>query len=216
MMDLASLTSHLTDGVARHGIVAVFVLMGVDALLPVGGELIMLYAGVVAGTAGVALFGAGLSPGIESYLAVGLAGTLGYLVGALAGWAIGARGGRPFVERHGRWLHLPPASVDRAERWFARYGEWAVLLGRITPVARSFISIPAGMFGSPLSSYIPLTLLGSFVWCYGFAGAGWALGSNWERLHSAFRYVDILVVLTAVAAVGWLLLRRRRRAARVG
>jgi membrane protein DedA with SNARE-associated domain len=216
MTDLASLTSHLTDGVARHGIVAVFVLMAVDALLPVGGELIMLYAGVVAGTTGVALLGTGLASGFESYLAMALAGTLGYLAGALVGWAIGARGGRPFVERHGRWLHLPPASVDRAERWFARYGEWAVLLGRITPVARSFISIPAGMFGSRLATYVPLTLLGSALWCFAFAGAGWAVGDNWERVHSAFRYVDIVVVLAAVAVVGWLLLRRRRRAAQVG
>jgi membrane protein DedA with SNARE-associated domain len=212
MTDPASLTSQLTDGVARHGLYAVFVLMGVDALLPVGGELIMLYAGVVAGTTGVAVLGAHLGSGIDSYLAMSLAGTLGYLVGALAGWGVGARGGRPFVERHGRWLHLPPATIGRAERWFDRHGEWAVLLGRITPLARSFISIPAGVFGSPLASYVPLTLLGSGLWCFGFAGAGWAVGGNWERVHSDFRYADVLVVLVAIALVGWLLVRRRRAA----
>lgn len=216
MTGLASLTSQLTDGVARHGVVAVFVLMGLDALLPVGGELVMLYGGVVAGTAGVAAFGTALGSGLWSYLAIGLAGTLGYLAGAMAGWLIGWRGGRPFVERHGRWMHLPPARVDRAERWFDRHGEWAVLLGRLTPLARSFISIPAGLFGSPLSLYVPLTLLGSAIWCYGFAAAGWALGGSWERLHSDFRYVDAVVVLGALAAAGWVLVRRRRTARAAG
>jgi membrane protein DedA with SNARE-associated domain len=212
MTTLASLTSQLTDGVARHGVVAVFVLMAVDALFPVGGELVMLYGGVVAGTTGVAALGTGL----ESYLAIGLAGTLGYLAGALAGWGVGWRGGRPFVERHGRWLHLPPARMDRAERWFDAHGEWAVLVGRLTPLARSFISIPAGLFGSPLSLYVPLTLLGSAIWCYGFAAAGWALGGNWERVHSGFRYADVAVVLAALAVVGWVVLRRRRAARATG
>jgi membrane protein DedA with SNARE-associated domain len=212
MTALASLTSQLTDGVARHGVVAVFVLMAVDALFPVGGELVMLYGGVVAGTTGVAALGTGL----ESYLAIGLAGTLGYLAGALAGWGVGWRGGRPFVERHGRWLHLPPARMDRAERWFDAHGEWAVLVGRLTPLARSFISIPAGLFGSPLSLYVPLTLLGSAIWCYGFAAAGWALGGNWERVHSGFRYADVAVVLAALAVVGWVVLRRRRAARATG
>jgi membrane protein DedA with SNARE-associated domain len=212
MIEPASLTSQLTDGVARHGVSAVFVLMALDALFPVGGELIMLYAGVVAGTTGVAVLGGDLSPGIDSYLAVALAGTLGYFVGAMAGWAIGARGGRTFLDRHGRWMHLGPAAVARAERWFARHGRWAVLLGRLTPLARSFVSVPAGVFGSPLSTYVPLTLLGSWIWCYAFAGAGWALGGSWERVHSDFRYVDVLVVAAAVAVVGLLLLRRRRLA----
>jgi membrane protein DedA with SNARE-associated domain len=208
MTGLASLTTQVTDGVARHGVAAVFVLMALDALFPVGGELVMLYGGVVAGTTGVAGFGAGLG----SYVAIGLAGTLGYLGGAVAGWGIGWRGGRPFVESNGRWMHLPPARVDRAERWFHRHGAWAVLLGRLTPLARSFISIPAGLFGSPLRTYVPLTLLGSAIWCYGFAAAGWALGGSWERLHSGFGYVDAVVVLAALAASGWLLLRRRRAA----
>lgn len=210
MTTLASLTSQLTAGVARHGLAAVFVLMAVDALFPVGGELVMLYAGVVAGTTGVASLGTGL----ESYLAIALAGTFGYLVGALAGWAIGWRGGRPFVERHGRWLHVPPARMDRAERWFDRHGEWAVLLGRLTPLARSFVSIPAGLFGSPLRVYVPLTLLGSAIWCYGFAAAGWALGGSWEQVHSDFRFVDAAVVAGALAVLGFAVLRRRGAAGR--
>ncbi len=75
-----------------------------------------------------------------------LAGTIGYLVGSMLGWAIGDYAGRPYLERHGRWLHLDAKKLDRAEAWFDRWGDWAVFLGRVTPVVRSFISVPAGVF----------------------------------------------------------------------
>src|SRR4051794_38690271 len=109
--------------------------MAVDAVLPVGGELIMLYAGVVAAGAvaggQATLFGATLSTGLESYLVLAAAGSLGYLAGALIGWLIGKRGGRPLIERHGRWLHVSPETFERAERWFDGHGDRAVLLGRV-------------------------------------------------------------------------------------
>ena len=142
----------------------------------------------------------------------GLAGTLGYLLGSLVGWAIGRCGGRPLLERHGRWLHLTPEHLDRAERWFDRHGHAAVFLGRLTPVVRSFISIPAGVLESPLVPYTLLTLAGSAIWCFGFAGAGWALGSSYEQVHHAFRYVDILAVAGAVATLAALLVLRWRHA----
>ena len=98
------------------------------------------------------------------------------------------------LERRGRWLHLDADRLDRAERWFERWGDWAVLLGRITPVVRSFISIPAGVFRAPLGRYTVLTLIGSAVWCFALAGVGWAVGSSWERFHHDFRYADYVVV----------------------
>jgi membrane protein DedA with SNARE-associated domain len=211
---LATISSQFLDWIAHNGVYAVFGLMALDALLPVGGELVMLYAGVVASGAvaghHATLFGTALAPGLESYVVLALAGALGYLVGALVGWAIGAYGGRELIERHGRVLHISPETFDRAERWFEHYGSWAVLLGRVTPVVRSFISIPAGVLGSPLGPYTVLTLIGSLVWCFGFAAAGWALGGSWEQFHHAFRYADYaavaLVVLLGAAAV----IRRRR------
>jgi membrane protein DedA with SNARE-associated domain len=211
---LASISSQLTDAVAQHGILAVFVLMALDALLPVGGELVMLYAGVLA--AGAVSHAApqllGLHPhvGFEAYLVLTLAGTLGYLLGSLAGWTIGLRGGRPLLERHGRWLHLPPARVARAERWFDRFGPAAVFLGRLTPLVRSFISIPAGVFRVPLVAYTVLTFAGGLIWCAAFAAAGWALGDRWTQLDHAFRYVDVAVVVAVVGVVGLLLVHRRR------
>jgi membrane protein DedA with SNARE-associated domain len=170
--------------------------MGVDALLPVGGELIMLFAGVVAA-------------GIGGLVANSLAGSLGYLAGALAGWWIGRRGGRELIERHGRLL----ARFRRAEAWFERHGARAVFLGRVTPLVRSFISIPAGVLGSPLGRYTLLTLLGSLIWCFAFAIAGYAAGGTWESLHHAFRYLDY-AVLMGVVVIAVLLLAHRVGAAR--
>jgi membrane protein DedA with SNARE-associated domain len=213
-MVLASVSTQLTDAVAQHGIIAVFVLMAIDALLPVGGELVMLYAGVLA--AGAVSHAApqllGLHPhvGLEAYLVLTLAGTLGYLLGSLAGWAIGLRGGRPLLEHHGRWLHLPPPRLARAERWFDRFGPAAVFLGRLTPLVRSFISIPAGVFRVPLPGYTLLTFAGGLIWCAAFGAAGWALGDRWEQLDHAFRYVDVVVAAALVGGVALLLLRRRR------
>ena len=212
---LASLTGRLTSWIGHHGAYAVFAIMAVDALLPVGGELTMLYAGALAAGAIAGqhpvLIGHQLHTGLESYLVLAAAGTLGYLVGALIGWAIGRWGGHALLERHGRWLHLTPENVERADRWFERHGRAAVFLGRLTPVVRSFISIPAGTLESPLGPYTVLTLAGSAIWCFAFAGAGWALGSSYEQVHHAFRYVNILAVAGAVAALAALLVLRRRR-----
>jgi membrane protein DedA with SNARE-associated domain len=197
------------------GVYAVFALMAVDALLPVGGELVMLYAGALAAGAlagqSPALLGWHPATGLEAYVVVALAGTLGYLFGSLVGWAIGARGGRPLLERHGRRLHLGPANLDRAERWFARFGLWAVFVGRLTPLVRSFISIPAGVLGSPLAPYTVLTLAGSAIWCFGFAAAGWALGDGYERLHHTTRFADYVVVLAVLGGLGAMLVQHQRR-----
>lgn len=215
MLILASITGQLTDWVGHHGAYAVFLIMAVDAVLPAGSEVTMLYAGALASGAIAGqhpvLFGHALSSGLESYLVLALAGTLGYLVGALVGWAIGRTGGHALLERHGRWLHLSPANLERAERWFERHGNWAVLLGRLTPLVRSFVSIPAGALESPLPAYTALTLAGSAIWCFAFAGAGWALGSSYERVHHAFRYVDVVVAVVLVAVA---LVVRRVRALR--
>jgi membrane protein DedA with SNARE-associated domain len=203
-VQLASLTSQLTGAVSHHGALAVFLLMAVDAVLPAGSELVMLFAGAV------------IASGFAGYVGVSAAGTVGYLAGSLAGWAIGWRGGRPLIERHGRLLHLPPPRMRRAEAWFRSYGLWAVFLGRVTPLARSFISIPAGAFGIPLAPYTLLTLAGSAIWCFALAGAGYAVGGSWETVHHAFRYADYAVVVLVVAVLAGLLWHRRRRAVTAG
>ena len=79
-----------------------------------------------------------------------------------------------------------------------------MLIGRVTPVVRSFISIPAGVFRAPLPRYTGLTAVGSAVWCFAIAGAGWALGSSWERFHKGFRFADYIVILIVVLGTAWL------------
>jgi membrane protein DedA with SNARE-associated domain len=210
---LASISSTFTNTVADNGLVAVAVLMAVDAVLPAGGGIVMLVAGALA--AGVfgghhpSLFGLDLGTGLGAYIALASAGTLGYAAGALAGWLIGRRGGRPFLERWGDRLHLGPANMSRTEAWFARYGQWAVFLGRLIPVVRSFISIPAGVLGSPLSSYVPLTLTGSAIWCFVVAAVGWALGARYDSASGAYQAVEVGVLVVVVVAGGVLFLRRR-------
>jgi membrane protein DedA with SNARE-associated domain len=204
----------MTSWLAHYGVAAVFVLMLIDAVFPAASELVMVYAGALASgalTHQVDVLG-WHATGLSAYLAVVLAGVIGYQIGAILGWWIGDRGGRPFLERRGRWFHLTPQKLERAERWFERWDAWAVLVGRVTPVARSFVSIPAGVFESPFPRYNVLTLIGNSIWCFVLAGAGWALGKNWDTLHHDFRFVEIAVVLAILAAAALWVLRRRRPA----
>jgi membrane protein DedA with SNARE-associated domain len=205
---LASISGHLTTLIGDHALYAVFGLMLIDAVFPAASELVMVYGGAVAAGAFAGQSVSGLSPGFESYLAIALAGTIGYLLGSILGWGIG-RYARPFVEAHGRWIHLGPNQLERAERWFARWDDWAVLIGRVTPVARSFISIPAGLFRMPLGRYVVLTAIGSAIWAFALAGAGWAAGRSYERFHSDFRYVDYAVAAGLMALVAYLIVRKR-------
>ena len=205
---LSGVTDAVTNAIGDYGLYAVFVLMMIDAVFPAASEVVMVYAGAIASGAiagqTVSLAGHTFGSGLPAYLAMSIAGTLGYLLGALLGWEIGRRGGRPYLERHGRWLHLDQAKLERAEAWFLRWEDWAVLLGRITPVVRSFVSIPAGIFEAPLRRYTVLTLVGSALWCFVFAGIGWAAGASWESFHSAFRFADIAVALLVIVAALWL------------
>jgi membrane protein DedA with SNARE-associated domain len=214
---VASLTSSVTTFVGDHGLYAVFVLMAVDAVFPAASELVMLYAGALAAGAfsgqHVVLFGDRIDSHFWAYVAISLAGTIGYTLGSLAGWGIGAYAGRPLLEERGRWFHLDRAKLDRADRWFERWGDWAVFLGRLTPVVRSFISIPAGVVRMPIVRFTVLTFLGSAIWCFAIAGAGWALGSSYEHFHHDFAYVEYAVVAAVIVLIVWLILRRRSSAA---
>jgi membrane protein DedA with SNARE-associated domain len=212
-MLLASVSASFTSQVANHGVYAVFLLMAIDAVFPAFSELVMLYAGAVAAGVfpnahGVSLFGSHVGFGVGAFVVLALAGTLGYLAGALVGWAIGLYGGRPLLERRGRWFHLPPERLDRAEAWFGRWGNLGVLIGRVTPVVRSFVSIPAGIFEMPLAPYTLLTLMGSAVWAFAFAGAGYGLGKSYSGFDHGFHYVEYAVVAGVLLLLAYLVYRR--------
>jgi membrane protein DedA with SNARE-associated domain len=185
--------------VASWGYVGVALLMAIEsANVPLPSEAILPFAGYL------------VSQGKLNFHGAALAGAIGCVLGSLPSYLLGLYGGRPFLEKRGRWFHLGPDRMARAERWFDRWDDWAVFIGRLTPLARSFISIPAGVFEHPFVRYTVLTAIGSAIWAFGFAGAGYALGANWEELHHAFRYVEYLIALAIVALVAYLIVRRRR------
>lgn len=214
---MGEITQWVTNVVGDYGLYAVFLLMFVDAVLPAASEIVMLYAGAVAAGAftgqTVTLFGERIESTPWAYVAMACAGTIGYVGGSILGWGLGLYGGRPYLERHGRWLHVTPAKLDRAEAWFTRYGDAAVLIARVMPVVRSFISIPAGIAGMALPRYTLLTIPGSAVWCFAIAGVGVALGTGWERFHHGWRYADYAVLALVVAGVLFLVWRARQKRA---
>jgi membrane protein DedA with SNARE-associated domain len=205
---LASVSGSLTSFVGDHGVYAVFVLMAVGAVLPAASELVLLYAGALASGAfasqHVVLFGDRISTQGWAFVTVALAGTLGYALGSIGGWSIGRYGGRPFVEQYGRYLHIGSSRLERAERWFDRRDRWAVLLGCVTPVVRSFVAIPAGIFEMPLGRFLLWAIPGSAAFAFAFAGIGWAVGSNYEHFHRLF---DIGLVAGAALVVLYVVLR---------
>jgi membrane protein DedA with SNARE-associated domain len=204
---LASLTSFVSD----HGVYAVFVLMAIAAVLPVGSELVMIYAGSLAATADyLTVLGHKITTPFWIYVAVSLAGLAGNTLGAIGGWAIGFYGGRPLLERHGRWLHVTPARLDRAERRFERYDSTAVPVGFATPGLRSFVAIPAGIVRMSLARFLPLAVIGCAVFCFGLAAGGWALGSSYDQLHRVLQITAIAFIVAAVAVVAAAIWRSRR------
>jgi membrane protein DedA with SNARE-associated domain len=211
---LASVSSSFTSAVADHGVYAVFGLLALGAVLPVGSELVALVggavaAGVLAGTHGVSIFGAHIGSGAGAYFAIAVAATLGYLLGCLVGWLIGRWGGRELLERHGRWFHITPQRLDQADAWFRRWGRPGVVIGTMTPVVRSFVAIPAGLFEMSLGQFLGLALIGSAVWSFAFVGIGYALGASYRHFEHDFRYVEYAIAVGIVLALAYLVYRRR-------
>ena len=144
--------------------------------------------------------------------------TLGSLVGALVGYAIGAWGGRPILDRWGRYVGIGAEDLDRADRWFEKYGGWAVFLGRMVPLVRTFVSYPAGISHMHLGRFILYSTLGSLPWNLALIYAGFLLGENYEEIAAAlkpYEYVIYAIVLAvaAVLVVRWIIGKRRRGAA---
>jgi membrane protein DedA with SNARE-associated domain len=205
---LASVSGSLTTFVGDHGVYAVFLLLALGAVLPAASELVLLYAGALASGAfasqHVVLFGNRIGSHGWAFVTLALAGALGYVVGSIGGWCIGRYGGRPFVEQYGRYLHIGSGRLERAERWFDRHDRWAVLLGYVTPVVRSFVAIPAGIFEMPLGRFLLWAIPGSAAFAFAFAGIGWAVGSNYKHFHHLF---DIALEAGAALVVLYLVVR---------
>jgi membrane protein DedA with SNARE-associated domain len=206
-------TSFVSTFVGNHGLLAVFVLMTLAAVLPAASELTMLYGGALASGAiagQIALFGHRFGSGLHAYAAVALTGLVGNLLGSYAGWLIGLRGGHPLLERYGRYVHVTPARIARAERWFERFEGVAVPLGFATPLVRSFVAIPAGMFDVSLRRFVPSAAAGIALFTFALGGVGWALGASWHTARHDLDYLEAAVVVIAVAVLVTAVVRSRR------
>ena len=142
--------------------------------------------------------------------------TAGSLVGALVGYAIGAWGGRPLLDRYGRYVGIGADDLDRADRWFERWGSWAVFLGRMVPLVRTFVSYPAGIARMPIGRFVLFSTLGSLPWNAALIGAGFIVGENYPQIEAAikpYEYViyAVVIALVALVIVRWQLGKRRRQ-----
>jgi membrane protein DedA with SNARE-associated domain len=193
--------------ISSYGYLAVFILMLAEsACIPVPSELTMPFAGALAAGA---VAGAHLN-----LVLVIVTGVAGNVAGSYLAWGIGAYGGRAAWHRWGRYVLLRDDDIDRAERWFTRHGTKAVFFGRLLPVVRTFISLPAGLARMPAARFGSYTLLGCIPWTAALAWAGYAVGRNWGNVASAlhgpsYALAALLVVLVIAAFV--MLWRRRRR-----
>jgi membrane protein DedA with SNARE-associated domain len=193
--------------IAQYGYLAVFLLMLAEsACIPVPSEVIMLFGGALA--AGAV---AGAHPSLAGII---VAGVLGNVVGSYVAWAVGRYAGQAAVRRWGRRVGIREREIDRATAWFERRGAAAVLIGRLVPVIRTFISLPAGFAAMPPLRFGIYTTLGCIPWTAALAIAGYALGANWESVANGFHgptYAIAGIVVAALVVAVLLRIRRSRR-----
>lgn len=140
----------------------------------------------------------------------GFYGALGNLLGSWVAYLISWKGGRPLLKRYGKYVLITQEEVDKAERWFSKYGEAAVFVSRLLPVVRTFISVPAGIARMNLWKFSIYTFAGSFPWSLGLAYGGFKLGENWEDMRAVMRPFDIPIGIIILAAIGWFIYKRIR------
>ncbi len=204
---IAALAVFTTGVISSTGSLGVALLMGIEsACIPLPSEIIMPFAGYLVHLGQFSLHGAAL------------AGAVGCIVGSIPAYYLGQYGGRPLIERYGKYVLLSHHELDLADRLFSRWGHWVVLAGRLLPVVRTFIAFPAGVSRMPMGKFIVYTFVGSFPWCLGLAWVGRELGERWNsdpRLKAAFHRFDAAIGIALVLAVAvfvWHKLRGARRA----
>ena len=136
--------------------------------------------------------------------------TVGSLAGALAGYAIGAWGGRPLLDRYGRYVGIGAEDLDRADAWFKHWGSWAVFLGRMVPLVRTFVSYPAGIAHMPLGRFILFSTLGSLIWNLALILAGFVVGENYQEIEAAIKPYEYLIYAIVIGLVALVVVRWQR------
>jgi membrane protein DedA with SNARE-associated domain len=198
---LAIFTTAVISAMGYGGVV---LLMGIEsACIPLPSEIIMPFAGYLVYTGQFTLHGAAL------------AGAVGCVVGSIPAYYAGEYGGRPLIERWGKYVLVSRKELDLADRLFRRHGQWVVLGARLLPVIRTFIAFPAGVARMNMTKFIVYTFVGSYPWCWGLAWVGMKLGEQWdkdERLKAAFHRFDLAIGILLLAGVAWFVLHKLRGA----
>jgi membrane protein DedA with SNARE-associated domain len=201
-----SLVNETAHFVREAGLPGIFALMAISsACIPIPSEVVMLFAGFA-----VADPTQSASQHHMTMTGIVLAGLAGTMVGSWIAYAVGRGGRLELLERHGARFHMGPNQIERADRWFQRYGELTVMFGRLIPLVRAFVSLPAGVARMPLGRFTLFSLIGATPWVVALALAGHALGSDWTSVRRGFEYVDYAIVVLAVLAVAYAIVRRRR------
>src|SRR5919107_335045 len=189
------LSSFIVATISAMGYWGVVLLMAIEsACIPLPSEIIMPFAGYLVSRGEMYLWG------------VGVAGAVGCVLGSLVAYWAGMYGGRPFIEKYGRWILLSRHDLDIADRWFAKYGEAIVFISRLLPAIRTFIAFPAGVARMNLTRFVIYTFAGSLPWCLALAYVGQKLGEQWDKddtLKTWFHRFGFLIGIVVVIAVTW-------------
>ena len=203
----AGLETSLIDFL-RHNISwgLIVVLMALEsANIPIPSEITMPIAGWLL------VSKSGGSP-LQGFLVGGLLGALGCLIGSVLNYGVGYYGGRPFVQRFGKYILISTRDIDRADQWFARWGDWASFISRLLPVVRTFISFPAGMLRVNFARFSVLTFVGSFIWCGILTAIGTALGDRYDQIRAIMRPFDYPIILVLGLLLAYYIYRHIRHA----
>jgi membrane protein DedA with SNARE-associated domain len=173
-----------------------------SACIPLPSELIMPLAGWML------IVDKGL--GAEYLVLAGFCGAIGNVIGSLIAYWVGAWGGRPFLNRYGKYILISHHDIERADRWFDKYGDQITFFSRLLPVVRTFISFPAGIAKMKMRKFVLYSFLGAFPWSIGLAYGGYLLGQNWERIREVMRPFDIPILVIFLALVAFFVWRRLR------
>ncbi len=183
------------------GVVVVMALE--SANIPIPSEVTMPLAGwMLVQAQGLSLW--------RAILEGGFFGGLGCTIGSALSYALGYWGGRPFLKRWGRYILVTEGDLDKADRWFARWGDWAAFISRLLPIVRTFISFPAGVAKTRFPRFITLSFVGSFIWCGGLAAAGYWFGSEWEQIRAIMRPFDIPIAIAVLGGFAYYVYRHIR------
>jgi len=199
---LTIISIFIIDTISSTGYLGIVILMAIEsACIPLPSEVIMPFSGYL------------VTMKRFSFIGTGLAGAFGCVVGSVTAYYVGMYGGRPLIERYGKYILISHRDLDIADRWFLRYGDAVIFFSRLLPVIRTFISFPAGVARMNMVKFVTYTFVGSFPWCLGLAYIGMILGKNWETIKVYFHRFDYLIGAVILLGIGiflWKHLKRNR------